>query len=140
MTNNGTSLGQRPARLHELLTTQAFYLGGHVIDPLLARNSDGKRRLAFRPAEWVCCPLCGQPIWLANKETWDVDHITPRAVGGRDSLKNLQVTHIACHRLKTEEEREITQAQAWKRKPFNRGGPSVVLMRHWIKYGKVAAK
>ena len=45
------------------------------------------------------CPWCG----LSFQE-WDVletDHITPRAIGGKDDYKNLQLLHRHCHDEKT---------------------------------------
>ncbi|MBG1261744.1 HNH endonuclease [Nostoc commune] len=45
------------------------------------------------------CPWCG----LSFQE-WDVleiDHITPRAIGGKDEDKNLQLLHRHCHDEKT---------------------------------------
>jgi RNA-directed DNA polymerase len=45
------------------------------------------------------CPWCG-----LNFQDWDVletDHIIPRAIGGRDEYKNLQLLHRHCHDEKT---------------------------------------
>lgn len=37
---------------------------------------------------------------------WDVDHIRPTAMGGRDIAANLQTLCILCHRTKTAGERD----------------------------------
>ncbi len=45
------------------------------------------------------CPWCG-----LNFQDWDVletDHIIPKALGGRDEYKNLQLLHRHCHDEKT---------------------------------------
>lgn len=45
------------------------------------------------------CPWCG-----LNFQDWDVieeDHIIPRAIGGKDEYKNLQLLHRHCHDEKT---------------------------------------
>lgn len=45
------------------------------------------------------CPWCG-----LNFHDWDVieeDHIIPRAIGGKDEYKNLQLLHRHCHDEKT---------------------------------------
>jgi RNA-directed DNA polymerase len=42
------------------------------------------------------CPLCGQFI-CDNRESLEVHHIIPRALGGTNEYKNLQLVHISCH-------------------------------------------
>jgi 5-methylcytosine-specific restriction enzyme A len=45
------------------------------------------------------CAACG---WLLAPGTrWEVDHILPRALGGRDTPDNLQVLCRTCHAAKT---------------------------------------
>ena len=41
------------------------------------------------------CPWCNKPIYNINDFSWD--HITPRALGGEDSLDNLQPMHKHCN-------------------------------------------
>lgn len=43
------------------------------------------------------CRICGKLI----VGRIDVDHIVPKAAGGRDELANLQSCHAACHSRKT---------------------------------------
>lgn len=44
------------------------------------------------------CAICGEPG--AN----EVDHITPRHLGGTDDPKNLRAVHSVCHRSKSSSE------------------------------------
>ena len=41
------------------------------------------------------CPWCNKPIYNINDFSWD--HITPRALGGKDTLDNLQPMHKHCN-------------------------------------------
>jgi 5-methylcytosine-specific restriction protein A len=44
------------------------------------------------------CVVCGAPAT-------DVDHITPKRLGGRDDMANLQALCHSCHTRKTMRER-----------------------------------
>jgi 5-methylcytosine-specific restriction endonuclease McrA len=44
----------------------------------------------------MICQLCREPI--KNLGEADMDHKIPKSKGGRSSLKNLQITHMACNR------------------------------------------
>ncbi len=55
------------------------------------------------------CPWCGHHF-----QEWDVmevDHIKPKALGGRDEWKNLQLLHRHCHDEKTREDMEVIRKQ-----------------------------
>lgn len=45
------------------------------------------------------CKSCAAKI--GPGQFWDVDHITPKALGGTNDTANLQVLCRACHRSKT---------------------------------------
>ena len=45
------------------------------------------------------CPYCGHSFRDGDK--MEVDHIIPRAIGGKDEYKNLQLLHRHCHQKKT---------------------------------------
>jgi RNA-directed DNA polymerase len=45
------------------------------------------------------CPHCGHSFRDGDK--MEVDHIIPRAIGGKDEYKNLQLLHRHCHQKKT---------------------------------------
>lgn len=45
------------------------------------------------------CPLCNER--LGDIEGLDFDHSTPLALGGADTVENLQAVHRACHKVKT---------------------------------------
>ena len=45
------------------------------------------------------CPHC--EFIFRNGDVMEVDHIVPRAIGGKDEYKNLQLLHRHCHDVKT---------------------------------------
>ena len=45
------------------------------------------------------CPRCG--LSFQDWDVLEVDHIIPRALGGKDEYKNLQLLHRHCHDEKT---------------------------------------
>jgi RNA-directed DNA polymerase len=45
------------------------------------------------------CSLCG--LHFRESDVMEVDHIIPRALGGKDERKNLQLLHRHCHDEKT---------------------------------------
>ena len=45
------------------------------------------------------CPHC--EYIFRNEDVMEVDHIIPRAIGGKDEYKNLQLLHRHCHDVKT---------------------------------------
>jgi RNA-directed DNA polymerase len=42
-----------------------------------------------------------------NEDVMEVDHIVPRAIGGKDEYKNLQLLHRHCHDVKTKADLEL---------------------------------
>ena len=46
------------------------------------------------------CYLCGEPI-LPGQE-WNLDHVKPRAKGGKSELYNLRPTHYECNQAKAD--------------------------------------
>ena len=70
------------------------------------------------------CPVCG-----GESEKWEIDHIIPLALGGKDDESNMQAKCPSCHKGKTrddvkqiakvrrlEEKRLGTKRKRWKRK------------------------
>lgn len=49
------------------------------------------------------CPLCKNPMVDSVVE---IDHIIPKALGGKDNYKNWQLLHKHCHVLKTQQDRK----------------------------------
>jgi RNA-directed DNA polymerase len=45
------------------------------------------------------CPHCG--LYFTSTDIVEVDHITPKSLGGKDEYKNLQLLHRHCHDTKT---------------------------------------
>ena len=45
------------------------------------------------------CYLCKQPI--TPRDTWQIEHSTPFAIGGSDDIKDLLPVHDFCHAEKT---------------------------------------
>ena len=48
------------------------------------------------------CPWCG--LTFQEWDVFEVDHIIPRALGGKDEYKNLQLLHRHCHDEKTRDD------------------------------------
>ena len=50
------------------------------------------------------CARCG--LYVKDGDVVEVDHIVPKAEGGKDHYKNLQLLHRHCHHQKTAEDRQ----------------------------------
>ncbi len=44
-------------------------------------------------------PYCG--LTFRDGDVWEVDHITPKSLGGNNWYDNLQLLHRHCHDMKT---------------------------------------
>jgi 5-methylcytosine-specific restriction endonuclease McrA len=44
------------------------------------------------------CHLCGHTLLELEGETWVVDHLVPRSLGGCDHRSNLRKAHSTCNR------------------------------------------
>ena len=51
------------------------------------------------------CPHC--EFLFRNEDVMEVDHIIPRAIGGKNDYKNLQLLHRHCHDVKTKTDLEL---------------------------------
>ena len=51
------------------------------------------------------CPHC--EFIFRNEDVMEVDHIVPRATGGKGDYKNLQLLHRHCHDVKTKSDLEL---------------------------------
>ena len=50
------------------------------------------------------CKYCG--MFFKEEDEVEIDHIIPRAKGGKDTYQNLQLLHIHCHEEKTRKNHE----------------------------------
>lgn len=50
----------------------------------------------FQDARGVC-HICGDVI-DGVRQPWDIDHVIPLALGGKDEPENMRPAHAACHR------------------------------------------
>ena len=81
------------------------------------------------------CFICDEPmhpepyVKFTNPHGWNLDHLTPRALGGVDRTANIVLTHVKCnsrkgHRHPTREEfrkyRKIFQRHAWGSPEYQR--------------------
>lgn len=55
-------------------------------------------RVELAARDGAICAICGKPIVTADGGT--LDHIVPRAFGGRDRIENLQLAHFRCNTKK----------------------------------------
>ena len=62
-------------------------------------NLSPKARLSLFLTSCGTCQSCQSKIHPGQK--WEIDHIIPLALGGDNSLKNLQILCKICHTLKT---------------------------------------
>ena len=70
-----------------------------MTDPVRRRSLGTRERLDLFLLAHGRCERCG---WaLAPGTRWDIDHVIPLALGGRDQADNLQVLCAACHGGKT---------------------------------------
>ncbi len=51
------------------------------------------------------CTHCG--LYFREEDVMEVDHITPKTLGGKDEYKNLQILHRHCHDRKTTEDGSV---------------------------------
>lgn len=59
-----------------------------------------RRKLAVFDAHSGRCHLCHGKI-DGTRESWELEHIIPLAMGGADDETNVAPAHVACHRAKT---------------------------------------
>lgn len=70
-------------------------------EPLRRRSLSTRERLDLFLAAHGRCQRCG---WALTPGTrWEVDHVIPLALGGRDATDNMQVLCSPCHGGKTRE-------------------------------------
>ena len=84
----------------------------------LGRNPEMPSRKAFLLKQQKGkCPQCG--LTFRNEDVMEIDHIIPRAIGGKDEYKNLQLLHRHCHDEKTAidlieiRKRDISKFHEW---------------------------
>ena len=51
------------------------------------------------------CTYCG--FYFREEDVLEIDHITPKAMGGKNEYKNLQILHRHCHDVKTTEDGSV---------------------------------
>ncbi|MDF2813075.1 MAG: hypothetical protein K0S56_4106 [Microvirga sp.] len=68
--------------------------------------SNTKRAALFKLHGGIC-HICGQKI-DGTRERWEIEHIIMRAMIGKlaDTDDNMQPAHIACHKVKTGQDRK----------------------------------
>lgn len=57
------------------------------------------------------CFICEQPIDIQLQE-WEIDHIIPRAKGGKDDQNNYALVHRSCNRKKQDSDLRIARCMA----------------------------
>ena len=74
------------------------------------RSISTKERLRLFTHHGGVCHICGGKI-DGTRETWDVEHVTPIALGGDESDENRKPAHTKCHKAKTRNDvRKIRKA------------------------------
>ncbi|MBC6478534.1 MAG: HNH endonuclease [Hormoscilla sp. GM7CHS1pb] len=59
----------------------------------------GKRILTLMKKQKGKCGHC--QMLFVNGDKWEVDHVVPRSLGGKDVYTNLQLLHDYCHHKKS---------------------------------------
>ncbi|MEM2153791.1 MAG: HNH endonuclease signature motif containing protein [Nitrososphaeria archaeon] len=54
------------------------------------------------------CFICNRNIFLES-DGWEIDHIIPRAAGGKDEPNNLAVVHVECNRKKLDSDLRVAR-------------------------------
>jgi 5-methylcytosine-specific restriction protein A len=70
------------------------------------RTWTARRRLALFEAHKGVCHICGEKI-DGTRETWEIEHVIPLAMGGADDESNCRPAHARCHRPKTSDDRKV---------------------------------
>lgn len=52
------------------------------------------------------CHICKTRINAELGETWEVEHVLALEISGRDDWENLRPAHIACHKVKTADDKK----------------------------------
>lgn len=53
------------------------------------------------------CTHCG--LYFREEDVLEIDHITPKTLGGKNEYKNLQILHKHCHDVKTTEDGSVVK-------------------------------
>jgi RNA-directed DNA polymerase len=53
------------------------------------------------------CTHCG--LYFREEDVLEIDHKTPKSLGGKDEYKNLQILHKHCHDEKTTEDGSVVK-------------------------------
>ena len=94
-----------PIRRHVKVRGSASPFDGNFIywSQRLQRHPElPKRVVLLLKRQQGKCPYCG--LFFTNDDLWEIDHILPRAKGGKDTFSNLQLLHRHCHHQKSQPE------------------------------------
>lgn len=57
------------------------------------------------------CFICERPVDL-NLQEWEIDHVVPRAKGGKDEKNNFALVHKSCNRSKLDSDLRVARCMA----------------------------
>ena len=91
------------AKFVKVRGSQSPYDGDHIYWTLRsARHSYYATRITkLLKKQDGACPWCKHKFTTFDDDLWEVDHIKPRSLGGKDIYNNLQLLHNHCHKIKT---------------------------------------
>ncbi len=83
------------------------------------------RRLKLFEAHGGVCHICEIRIHGERGEKWDVEHVIPIAMGGKDDESNMRPAHVDCHAGKSKvDARNLAKVNRQRAKHFGAWKPS----------------
>jgi 5-methylcytosine-specific restriction endonuclease McrA len=92
-------------KIYEFRDNRSYKYKRSVYDRLRNDTRDPLKRLSTVDVlhmleENPICYLTGRPIDLEQTDTWQLDHIIPRALGGTSDIDNMGLTHTQANQSK----------------------------------------
>ena len=92
----------RSAKFMKVQGDRSYYDGNRLYWLTRTEKYGNPRHTKLLKRQNGKCAICNIPF--QEEDTLEVDHIFPRAMGGKDQYINLQLLHVECHREKTKKD------------------------------------
>jgi 5-methylcytosine-specific restriction endonuclease McrA len=106
---------------------ERFFIGTPSNKPLKLSRPQ-YRRIMRKPLyyDFPICALC--KLHIEHLDESNIDHITPRAKGGTNSIDNLQLTHRICNKAKSNAHAEVIGQKEMRRYYLKKKYPDVTTL------------